>query len=360
MKQRQPAEKLCRRGAYARITMRRLSCRVAAAFLGWLLITASGSSAWFGNKGGKEPPTTPPPSAAQEARDVGATSANDEAKHYVDSIKSDNARFIWGEGISNIGNDLGDATIKAKDRALQDLSKKISVSVRSEITNVLAANAKQIVQDDLVEKTSTYTEMVVNDVIQRDFIDFPSKGNVACMAFIQRRDYEQKVKNDLEAKKAMVRDAVRNADAEFANRKFMAALNGWLNAREYCANFFGNLPLQDDLNTDGRSEEVNAYIHGKVNGLFGGLLLSFLNDTIVYDISGKPTRQPTVLVQYRDPSGNKQPVANVPLTISFIDAGNAPLTAITGAYGQASLNLDKVDASLDKVRIAASIDKKAI
>ena len=79
----------------------------------------------------------------------------------------------------------------------------------------------------------------------------------------------------------------------------------YIRIEDYLSDFFGQLPLQDDLDNDTKMEEVNAYLNGKINNFFGNIRLSLLNDDIYYDAQGEVSQRPVIYAQYSDnKSGN--------------------------------------------------------
>ncbi|MHA1543570.1 MAG: hypothetical protein ACTSU8_00360, partial [Alphaproteobacteria bacterium] len=161
-------------------------------------------------------------------------------------------------------------------------------------------------------------------------------------------------------KKSAIRAAVQSGDAAMARHAFMIAANHWASAYEQLQNFFGDLPVQDDLNGDGRPEEVHAYLQEKMNQLFGNLELTFLNKDITYDATGTLTQKPMVQAKYFSPQGGEQFVANLPLKVEFLTGkGRISGRLLTSKYGTAELNLT-VDASYPQTTIVVSVDQQAI
>lgn len=93
-----------------------------------------------------------------------------ENKKFIESKKND-PNVYWGEGVANIGNDLGKAKIEANDRALEDLTKTIEVHVQSDITKTLSGISMQTgkiyseqIEDKITQKTRIYTNQIIKDV----------------------------------------------------------------------------------------------------------------------------------------------------------------------------------------------------
>ena len=275
-----------------------------------------------------------------------------EIKKIIESKKNDPTVY-WGEGVSNIGNDLGKAKIEANDRALEDLTKTVEVHVQSDITRTLSGISMQTgkiysehIEDEIIEKTKIYTDQIIKDVMKKDYLDYPKDGFVTYFVYISKSKYKEKVEKDLETKKMMIRTTIINGNNEFENKNYMTALNNWINAYQYLDNFFGELPLRDDLNNDSNMVEVHSYIEGKVNKFFGRIQLSRLsskhpnegNGKVFYDMQGKVNIQPSVYIQYKNSDGEKFPIPQFPLNVEIVKGnGEIANNITTGNYGQAEI-----------------------
>jgi len=284
-----------------------------------------------------------------------------EAEMFIETKKID-SRIYWGEGISNIENDLGKAKIEAKKRAQADLTEKIEVTIESDITTILSATDKKVMRDQITEKINAYTQQVLNDVNERYFIDHPRKKELTYFIFISRHDYVKRVNEDLENKKSILRQTVQGGDRELSASHCMAALRNWLLAYQASLSFFGGLPLQDDLNSDGKKEEVTFAIIQRISRLFDCMTIILLNENeIKYGPEGELVDKPDLLIQYQDSAGNKTGVGNLPIKISFeTGRGNCPGNLLTGAYGQIELPVSQLDASFTLSYLNVSVDMERI
>ncbi len=278
--------------------------------------------------------------------------------------KKNDPSIYWGEGIATIENkDLGSARETAKDRALHDLSRKIKVNVETDISQVIESGmsgSSEDIRELFTQKVRTYTQSVLTNTKDHFVEDYPSAGNCTFFVYMSKAEYRQKVNEDLKMKKSAIRNTVENGDAAMVRSDFMIAANHWANAREQLNSFFGDLPLQDDLDKNGKTEVVHAYLQEKMGNLFGNIELTFLNDQISYDAGGVLTKKPIVQAKYVDANGNPQSIANLPLKVEFTGGkGRVNGNVLTSTYGEAELPLS-VDAAYPQTVIAVSIDKNAV
>ena len=290
-----------------------------------------------------------------------------EAKNYIDTMKDD-SDIYWGEGIANIGEDLGEAKLLAKDRALKELSRQIEVTVKIDITKTLTGSSvstgeeySEKIEDEISKKIKIYTNQIITDTKEKFFTDFPKTGTMTYFVYISKKDYEEKVQRDLATKKAMIRTGIQNGNTELMNHNYLNAIGNWIKAKEYTNNFFGQLPLQDDLDNNGIPKEINAYLYGKLNNFFGNTSLTCLYDEIFYDAQGELIQKPVILAQYISDIGERHPLEKLPLKAEFIQGtGIIQGNMQSETYGQAVLPISQVDPTYKITSIHIEIDKQRI
>ena len=285
---------------------------------------------------------------------------------FIENKKNDSGIY-WGEGIATIINNLlGDARELAKERALKDLSQKIKVTVKSDIEQMIQSNINDTskpnneqIREVFTQKVNTYTEIALLNTKDKFVENYPVKDNCTYFVYVSKEEYQRNVKEDMEKKKSAVKSAVEAGDKALDKNDFMIAANNWIAANELFANFFGGLPVQDDLNSDGRNEEVKAAIEERINNLFGNIRLSYVDQKVTYDAAGSLTNYPIVQAKYEDAGGREYPVANLPLQVDFVSGkGRVKGAPKTTNYGEAQIPL-KIDASFPATEINVKIDKNA-
>lgn len=281
--------------------------------------------------------------------------------------KKDDPDIYWGEGIYSIGNDLGNAKIEAKKRALKDLSQKIEVQVTSELSNTLTekdiTSGKKYstqVEEEFVSKIKTYTDQVITDVQGKDFIDYPEDGELTYFAYIDKSKYKEEVEKDLSTKRLMIKSAIQRGNNEFSDHRFLTALSGWIQAKHDLIRFFGNLPLEIDLD-DGNIVEVNSYLESRLRAFLLNISISFIDDKFYYDAQGNVSGRPTVIAQYIDKTQSKYPLARFPLKVEFVKGSGETVSSIkTENYGQADIPINYVDPQNIFSTIEVMLDVKEI
>jgi hypothetical protein len=272
-----------------------------------------------------------------------------EAKQFIAEKRRDKAFYI-GEGTANIGADLGKGKLEAKNRAREELARQIRVKVESDfsmITEKRGVGASAEVQQEITQRLETYTSQVLTNVQESEsFIDFPRKGDVTVLVFITKEEYEVKVKEDLNQKKNMVVEAVKQAEKALKNKEYVRSLQQFLEAGEMQRAFFGRVPVYAEIDGDGLRDELSNHVTFRVEGITSRIQLTLLNDSFLYDPEGHLERQPRVLAQYLDGTGAKVPVTSLPLVATFAEGQGNVSSCVTGVYGQAELPVNHVDPSL--------------
>lgn len=278
------------------------------------------------------------------------------------------SNIYFGEGMAVIGTDIAAAREESKRNALEELSSQIKIVIESDIELIMtggSTNTGGKVSDEVTQtinsRTATYTNQILSNVKgNKQYLDFPMPGYVTYFVYIDKAEYEEKVKHDLEIKQKSLKETILNGDKAMDNSSLTNALQQWLNAQSMQHSFFGNMPVEGDLNGDGITEEFSAAISERINRILGNLIITTNNETYTYDSSGRVNASPSVYLKYRDENLNEIPAALFPLKVSFTEGyGRLPRNLQTDTYGQLTLNIENVDSSKKVTRFVVEIDKKA-
>lgn len=303
----------------------------------------------------------PPAEVAAERARLKAERA--EAKKYIAEKRKDKTFYI-GEGTANIGADLGKGKLEAKNRAREELARQIRVKVESDfqlITEKRGVGASAAVQQEITQRLETYTSQVLTNVEESDFfIDYPRRGDVTVLVFIPKEAYETQVKEDLNQKKNMVVEAVKQAEKALKNREYVRSLKQFLEAGAMQRAFFGQVPVYAEIDGDGLRDELSNHVAFRVEGITGRIQLTLLNDTFLYDPEGHLEKQPRILAQYLDGTGTRVPVTSLPLAASFAEGQGSVRPGVTGVYGQVELAVASVDPSLKTAVLQVTPDLSAL
>ena len=282
--------------------------------------------------------------------------------------KRNDSTIYFGEGLSEIGSDIAAAREQAKQNALEALSSRIKILIESDMELIITGGShssggeiSEDIRQYINSRTVTYTSQILSNVKgNKYYIHFPMPGYVTYYVYIDKAEYDEKVKRDLEMKKMRLRETIVNGDRAMENLSFNNALQQWLNAQSLQNAFFENVPVEGDLNNDGINEEFSASLSERINRLMSNLILRTDDDLYTYDSSGRVNASPAVYLKYRDERLNEIPVALFPLKVSFTEGyGRLPRNLQTDSYGHLNLSIENVDSSKKVTRFVVEIDKSA-
>ncbi|MHA1543569.1 MAG: hypothetical protein ACTSU8_00355 [Alphaproteobacteria bacterium] len=109
-------------------------------------------------------------------------------------MKKKDPSVYWGEGLAPIvNNDLGQARELAKQRALQDLARKVEVSVEQDISQVIQSNITGIsesIRELFTQKVRIYTQSVLTNTKDLFVVDYPTPGNCTFLVYMSKTEYQ--------------------------------------------------------------------------------------------------------------------------------------------------------------------------
>lgn len=301
------------------------------------------------------------------ARAENITKANyKKADEYATNIRN-NPDIYWGEGMAIIGTDLGKCKELARQTAIKNLSGQIKTRVKSDVevlvnkkSALMGSSYTNDVKRSFNEKLKTYTSQVLTDIHEsRLFIDYPKKDTATYYVYINKKDYEQKVKKDLNQKKNFITSNIKNGDNNFKSGNYMASMKDYINAKEMKNSFFSSLPVYEDIYRTGEKQEVSGYIKNRINSFLSSIELSLLNKDFTYSAQGRLDKSLEVYAQFTDSSGEKKPVKGLPLKFEVIKGSMNVKLPVTGSYGETELSVVKIDPSFKEIiaQISVDIDK---
>lgn len=283
-------------------------------------------------------------------------------------IKSSD-KYYFGDGIANIGTELGLAKIEAENRAKADLASSIKIQIRETIiiitigtSRVEGGRVSAKVEESIQQKIESYTNQLLENPKEiGPILNYPQSGVLSYFVYFPKAVYDEKVTEDLNSKKLMVKRYVQNGDKDLSAQQYLPAVLNWTKARELKSSFFGSLPLNVDLDGDNNPENISAYLDQKVTNLFGNLDVGVINNNISYDVTGALDRTPIIRVVYNDENNNTHYFSQFPLRATILEGnGNFEGSLTTGFFGQAELLISQIDPSYRFTNVLVELDLNSI
>jgi hypothetical protein len=122
-----------------------------------------------------------------------ALHAADAGKRYL-KLKDDSDLFV-GEGVVELKEFKDDglkALEAARERARASLASSIQVRITSETSEELK-NGKDGSSEELSSKSKSLSDLVLENIHNEDFVDFPEKGKVTVLAYVSKADYRRQL-----------------------------------------------------------------------------------------------------------------------------------------------------------------------
>ncbi len=290
-----------------------------------------------------------------------------DADEYAKKLRN-NPDIYFGEGVANIGSDIGLCKEKARKSALKYLAEHIEVKVESDVKVIINKNFQKSSSDynseiekRFNEKLKIYTSQVLTDIHESKlFPDYPRKGDATYFVYIYKKDYEEKVKKDLNQKKNYIISNIKNGDENFNKGNYVLAIKDYVNAEKMKKSFFSNIPVYEDINSTGNKIELSHLVKNKITDFFSKIELSLLNNDFQYSPKGKLSKNPEIYAQYIDKNNEKHIVKGLPLTIEVIKGKLQSRPFVTGLYGEAELNIINLDPSFRETLLKVAVDREKI
>ena len=286
----------------------------------------------------------------------------EKAEKYSKKIKA-NKEIYYGEFIAKIeGENLQDAISKAKEGALSDLASKIKSRVEVEVSSYMeereTSKENQYYdnyESKIGQQIKTYTSAVLLNIeYSEPFIDYPKEENVLIFAFINKQDYDEKVKKEIENKKNFVRELIIVADKYFSKEEFFNAIEKYFEAQNFLEEFF-SFPIYDIIYLDKKKENYTIYIDDKLKNILTKLQISVSEDNLIFSAEGKILSYPQLYVQYIN-NGKKNYVARIPLKIEFVKGEGISQKMISGEYGETNLAIDYINPKYKEAIVKVMLD----
>jgi len=281
-----------------------------------------------------------------------------EIKKEIKEIKK-NPDIYYGEAFAEVKrfrNDLWKATEEARKRARQQLNEYIKIRVDTSLRQVLKIGEKGYKKEieDIIE---LYADKVLEEVKYHDYTDYPKRGIVTSIATVGKETYKNTVLKELKNKRGKIITHLR-AGLKALDRKLISqAIDNLLLAKKWYEEFFHQVPLNMDLDKDGKIEEIGAVVEVYISSIFKSIEFKQKEEGYTYTLEGNIFKKPIVAVYYIDKK-EKIPVSNLLLKIKFVK-GEGKISnskTITDEYGEAEISVEYVKPELPEASIQVEID----
>ncbi len=281
-----------------------------------------------------------------------------EIKMEIKEIKK-NPEIYFGEAFADVkkfNGNLWETTKEARKRARQQLNEYIKVRVNTSLREVLKVGRDEY-KREIEDITALYADKVLEEVAYDDYTDYPKKEMVTSIASVSKSVYKQTVLKELENKKAKIithlRAGLKSLKAELVSQ----AIENFIQAKKWYEEFFHQVPLNMDLDNDGKIEEIGAVIDIYLTAILKSLEFSQKGKRYTYDLDGGVIKKPVVFVHYAEKK-TKIPVSGLPLKAKFVqgDGRISEMKLVTGDEGEVKISVEFVNPQNLETTIQVAVD----
>ncbi|MFH1956902.1 MAG: hypothetical protein ABIJ15_00310 [bacterium] len=283
-----------------------------------------------------------------------------EIKKEIKEVKK-NPEIYFGEAFAEVkkfDGDLWKTTEEARKRARQQLNEYIKIRVDTSLRQVLSMG-KDGYKKEIEDITELYADKVLEEIEYQDYPDYPKKGLVTVIAVVSKEKYKQTVLKELENKKAKIITHLRAGLKAYKSKLITQALHNFIQAQMWYEEFFHQVPLNMDIDNDGKTEELGALIDVYLSSMLKSIKFSRGEKRYTYGLDGRIIKKPQISVYFEEEE-KEIPVSRLPLTAKFVRGeGNiSDLKLITGDYGEAVIPVDYINSEMGEAVIQIDIDLK--
>jgi len=283
-------------------------------------------------------------------------------KEEIEKITKDE-KLYYGRGmaeLSEFGGKKWNAIETAEDRARKELSMSIESKIKGSVIDILRTTEKGD-EEQFKRIIEIYTDKTLNEVSTKSWEDYEKEGEITAIATLNKDVYKKKVDDDLKAKKSKIFTYVTAGIKAYRSKLFANAIGQFSQAKKCQNELFQNLPVNDDIDNDGKDEEIGAFIDIQLSNIINGILLKGKDEKLAYTITGSIPKKPWIFAHYIDKS-ETFPVANLPLKSKFIKGEGkiSNINVLTGQGGDAEIPVEYIDPASKEAILQVEVDLSAL
>ncbi|MBU2567294.1 MAG: hypothetical protein KJ967_00780 [Elusimicrobia bacterium] len=283
-----------------------------------------------------------------------------EIKSYKDR---QNVDLYVGEGRAVSEKDSDNAEAEAKNRAIDDLSSSIRIKVQTTVKDELKYASSRGAEEKFERITKSYTREILKKVISKPYKDYPEKNMVTMICYVSKSDYERDVQEEIKKNIVQItKYAIEGLKAQ-KEKLYLTALENFLTGKENLKKCFYELPAQEDIDNDGKPDDLYAFFDTNIIKMFRNIKLEPVDEKVVYGTDGKLRKYPVVKVIYEE-QNEKVPIANIKVNASFIEGkGNSEIanrTLLTNRLGEVQIPIERIDSSYKETSVQVELDPEAL
>lgn len=254
----------------------------------------------------------------------------------IDKIRNDDALYYGENSAMIVGGDRASAADEAKKRAKEQLSSNIESIVRITITDRYGKKKGESI-DDFEKETKTYSNMILKDIQERPYYDFPREGMVTYFVWVSKEKYDRYMQEEIQKKIRNVVDTIETGLDEIKKNNYLLAIEHLQNAKKLYQNNFGSSLREAEI--QGKKRELSSFIDNTLKNIASNISIIPLTPNATFTSAGKLKQALKVKALYE----GKEPIVSAPLIANFTKGGSSEggqlmLTTIAGGIGRLGIN----------------------
>ncbi|RKZ20887.1 hypothetical protein DRQ18_05450, partial [bacterium] len=245
---------------------------------------------------------------------------------------------------------------KAKREALKNLVENIECQIVVSTKRILGDSAGKV-EDRLKE----FVEISARAYIPTREVQYSlpeiheDKGVVLVRARLSKKVYQEYVERKIKENVARICEFYNSAIQHMFEEDYISAIRDLLKAKAWLFFKLHELPVEVDVNRDGRKEEIGGRIESELDHLLTHIILKA--SKVTYGVSGMLHGNLKVSVTL-----DGKPLKYFPLTVEFEKGRGTLLTpkVATGIDGKAEIIVKNIDPSSDEVILKITPDLQAL
>jgi hypothetical protein len=186
---------------------------------------------------------------------------------------------------------------------------------------------------------------------------YPKENTITVIAYVSKKEYEAKVVRELN--RMVDRPAKYAKEGSKAQKAGMLALamQNYVKGKQHLDRLLKGLPVQRDVDGDGKADELGAFFDTKMMSIIHGLKVAPLDDTVMFDVEGRVRKKPVVYARF-EKKGKKSRMPDIPIKMSWAK-GDGTITVEklkTGRLGDVMIPVEYVDPANPEAVLQVEID----
>ncbi|MCX7957057.1 MAG: hypothetical protein N2643_04080 [Endomicrobia bacterium] len=294
-------------------------------------------------------------------------SQKNKQKFYQQEIKFfrdlHGSELYVGEAVTykSFNEEFGETIEKAKQRAINNLAMGIRVKIEAVVKDEINFTTGKPLEEKFNRVIKTYVDDLLTNIQLKVYEHYPKKNAVTVIAYISKKIYDEFLEKRLKAQIEYIAEYISKGLLFINSNMVVAALRSFIQAQKLLEKEFNYLPLQYDIDKDGKLENLTITAETKIFEILQRIKFIPPKENIFFNADGILRKNFVIKTVFVNNS-TEIPVENLPVKVSVIKGAAAPsvISAVSNKLGEVEIKLNKVTAEMNEVQLLAEVDLDAL